>query len=112
MKKEKVLALILAAGLTASQLAACGSRDSSSESKTEETSEASSEERTDETSEESTEGTSGDKYMGQGEVGSKWLAPVIEAYPDAEKPEPKDDFFTAANYDYLSTLSLDRKSVV
>ena len=106
MKKEKVLALILAAGLTASQLAACGSRDSSSESKAEETSEASSEERTDETSEESTEGNSGDKYMGQGEVGSKWLAPVIEAYPDAEKPDLKDDFFTAANYDYLSTLSL------
>ncbi|NLT10349.1 MAG: M13 family metallopeptidase, partial [Ruminococcus sp.] len=108
MKKKHILAVLLAAMLTASQITACGSKESSS-SNTEPTTSSSTEASSEESTEDASQGDktgSTSKYMGQGEVGNKWLAPVFEAYTDAEKPELKDDFFTAINYDKFKTLQL------
>ena len=108
MKKNHILAVLLAAMLTASQVTACGSKESSSSSteSTTASSEGSSGEESTDDAAQGGETESTGKYMGQGEVGGKWLAPVVEAYTDAEKPELKDDFFTAINYDKFKTLQL------
>ena len=111
MRKQHLLALILAGLLAATQLTACASKTPSVESTPEVTAtDADTTEASDEAPAETETGAAEEsdwrQYLGTGTVGAGWLAPVVEAFPDAEKPELKDDFFTAINYDYFKTLQL------
>lgn len=111
MRKQRLLALLLASLLAATQLTACAAKTPSTETETEAaTTEAGITEAPSDVTVETETGAAEEKdwrqYLGVGDVGAGWLVAAVEAYPDAEKPELKDDFYTAINYDSFKTLNL------
>lgn len=88
------MAVILAAATAVSVISGCAGQT------------AGETEATGQTSEE-TEEAAQSAYLGRGEIGGKWYASCIAGAVDEETTVSlKDDFFTAANLDYLTGLTV------
>ncbi len=108
MRKQRLLALLLASLLAATQLTACAAKTPSTETETEAaTTEAGITEAPSDVTVETETGAAEEKdwrqYLGVGDVGAGWLVAAVEAYPDAESRNSRTTSIP------LSTMTLSRR---
>lgn len=93
--KRKLVSVLLAAVMTVTVITGCEGQKTSETGKV---------------SEKNTASPDGEKkeYLGQGTVGGQWYASTIQGAVTKEtKVSLKDDYYTAANLDYISGLTIE-----
>lgn len=108
MMKKKSASVLLAAAVTMLAFGACAGPAASKEETTQTAESAQETEKAPQESSGPSEDEKQEDYLGTGTVGDKWYASVIAGAVSGEtEVSLKDDYFTAANLEYLADLTIE-----